>query len=113
MNIDTHSKISGNFVSTNPLKCVGCTNINLKLSEILNKLTSIENRLTSIEKEVGLVSKHVPFVDNLANSGVVSAVKSLNSVLKSVPLLWTGSEEEVVNTISYTPPLYEITDDDI
>ena len=45
------------------------------------QLKEIKDQLDRIEEDVKRVSKHVPFVDDLANSGVVKAVSSLNTVL--------------------------------
>jgi len=47
---------------------------------LTDQLEEIKAQLDRIEEEVKRVSKHVPFVDDLANSGVVRAVSSLNSV---------------------------------
>lgn len=58
--------------------------INKKLSIIISKLIDIDKRLCIIEEEVKQVSKHVPFVDNLAESGVVSAVQSVNMIISSI-----------------------------
>ena len=43
-------------------------------------LAEIKAQLDRIEKEVARISKHVPFVDDLANSGVVRAIAKLNKV---------------------------------
>jgi hypothetical protein len=53
------------------------------LTAIMAKLVSIEGRMDRIEKDLGRVSKHVPFVDCLAESGVVKAVSSINSFVSS------------------------------
>ena len=46
-------------------------------------LAEIKAQLDRIEKEVARISKHVPFVDDLANSGVVRAISKLNKVFSS------------------------------
>lgn len=48
--------------------------------EIKELLKEMKTQLDAIEAEVKRVSKHVPFVDDLANSGVVRAVAKLNQV---------------------------------
>ena len=48
--------------------------------EIKELLKKMNTQLERIETELKRVSKHVPFVDDLANSGVVRAVSKLNQV---------------------------------
>lgn len=52
--------------------------------ELRNMLLDIIQRLERIEREVERVSKHVPFVDDLANSGVVKAVSFINHAVSSL-----------------------------
>lgn len=51
--------------------------------EMKQMLKDMKAQLDNIEEEVYRISKHVPFVDDLANSGVVRAVSKLNMVFSS------------------------------
>ena len=72
-----------------------------KLDLIIKRLIIIEQRLSRMEEELLKVSKHVPLVDNLAESGVVSAVQSLNTAFTAInPFNYiTGSRENVLEDI--------------
>lgn len=50
------------------------------------RLYEMQTQLDRIEVEIKRVSKHVPFVDDLADSNVVSAVKKLNSVFRRLTI---------------------------
>ena len=53
----------------------------MERGEILERLARIEEALVVIEKKLDTVCKHVPFVDTLAESGVVRAVGAINSAV--------------------------------
>jgi hypothetical protein len=55
-----------------------------KLDQIIDKLSIFEKKLIKIEEEVHSLSKHSEFVDNLANSGAVSAVSSINKIISNL-----------------------------
>jgi len=65
------------------------------LQTIETRLKAMQAQLDRIEAEVKRVSKHVPFVDDLADSGVVGAVQSLNSVFRRLnnPIPQLSDEE--------------------
>ena len=55
------------------------------LSAVLaERMGDQDERLDSVKEAVDSVAAHVPFVDSLANSGVVRAVKTMNGMLHAV-----------------------------
>jgi len=68
--------------------------ITSKLDSIIEKLDILETKIDKIDTELHKVSKHVGFVDALAESGVVGAVRTLNEVLNCVnPMKLVGSKQ--------------------
>jgi chromosome segregation ATPase len=66
--------------------------MNEKLDNIEIKLYDIEIKLDNSQKEIDSLCKHVPFVEALANSGVVSAIKQVNNIVYSInPLRFIGN----------------------
>lgn len=73
-----------------------------KLDLILTKLNQLETKIDSIEYEVKRVSKHVGFVDSLAQSGVVSAVSTLNSMFSRLNVMRLISDRNEIEKIENT-----------
>jgi archaellum component FlaC len=62
-----------------------------KLDLILERLERLEKKVDIINQEIATLSKHAPFVDSLANSGVVSAIYNVNSIISSInPMKYIG-----------------------
>lgn len=64
-----------------------------KLSMILECLERLEKKVDKLDREMCVLSKHAPFVDSLAESGVVKVVGSLGRMINSIGY-WRRGELE-------------------